>query len=176
MQFSIEHSLEILQRTPAVIAALLSDLSAEWLHGNEGANTWSPYQVLGHLIHGEKTDWVPRARIILSNQSDKTFESFDRFAQMAEEIKPVGELLEEFSKRREANLQELKSMQIDQSKLSLQGMHPDLGPVNLQQLLATWVVHDLGHIAQISRVLAKQYQEEVGPWQAYLGILPKPAS
>ncbi|WP_020532544.1 DinB family protein [Flexithrix dorotheae] len=174
MTFEIEKSIEILSRTPLVLESLLNGLSAEWVNNNEGENTWSPYEVLGHLIHGEKTDWLQRTKIILSNSEHKTFEPFDRFAQLKEDnTRPIEELLEEFSAIRLENLKELKSLQINDSKLQQKGVHPALGEVNLKELLSTWVVHDLGHISQITRVMAKQYQSEVGPWIEYLGILKK---
>lgn len=171
MTFEINKSIEILQRTPSSIEALLTGLSKEWLRNNEGENTWSPYDIVGHLIHGEKTDWIPRAKIILSNSKDKTFIPFDRFAQENEsQDRSIEELLQEFKDLRAENLKELKSMQINSKTLLEQGIHPDLGEVKLKELLSTWTVHDLGHIAQISRVMAKQYQSEVGPWIQYLGI------
>ncbi len=172
MKFNLDKSIEILQRTPFVIESLLSGLSAEWWRENEGENTWSPYEVLGHLIHGEKTDWVPRAKIILSNAESKTFVPFDRFAQNNwDQERPIEDLLKEFKALRMENLETLKSLQIDASKLVEKGTHPELGAVVLRELLSTWVVHDLGHISQISRVMAKQYKTEVGPWKEYLGIL-----
>jgi hypothetical protein len=174
MTFEIEKAIEILERTPLAIEALLKGISEEWLKNNEGANTWSPYEVVGHLIHGEKTDWIPRAKIILSDSKNKTFQPFDRFAQMKEgKGKDIEELLEEFKQIRKENLVELKALQINHSKLQQKGRHPELGVVTLKELLSCWVVHDLGHIAQISRVMAKQYKEEVGVWEAYLGILKK---
>ena len=172
MQFNYDKAVEILVRTPAILEQLLSGLSQEWYVHNEGEDTWSPYDVIGHFIHGEKTDWLERTEIILSNAADKTFIPFDRFAQMGElNQKPIETLLEEFRQLRGANLVKLQSLQIKESDLDKKGIHPELGEVSLQQLLASWVVHDLGHIAQISRVMAKQYKEEVGPWIAYLGIL-----
>lgn len=174
MTFEINKSIEILSRTPLIIESLLNGLSEEWLRNNEGENTWSPYDILGHLIHGEKTDWIPRVKIILSNSENKTFEPFDRFAQLNEDQKKsVEELLKDFKEIRAKNLKELKSLQIDDSKLSKKGIHPELGETNLKELLSTWVVHDLGHISQISRVMAKQYKSEVGPWIEYLGILKR---
>ncbi|MEO1486862.1 MAG: DinB family protein [Bacteroidota bacterium] len=174
MEFNLNKSISILERTPAVLRELLTGLQPEWLHGNEGKDTWSPYQVLGHLIHGEKTDWVVRAKIILSDLPDKTFEPFDRFAQDKDNSKPTLDyLLDTFENFRKANLSELKNLKIDESSLGKTGKHPALGVVSLKELLSTWTVHDLGHIAQITRVMAKQYQEEVGPWKAYLGILKK---
>ncbi len=172
MTFDIHASIEILSRTPATLEALLNGLSTPWLINNEGENTWSPYDIVGHLIHGEKTDWMPRAKIILSKLEDKTFVPFDRFAQLNEDQEqPIEELLKEFRAIRTENLKELKALSIDDAQLSKTGIHPELGQVRLKELLSTWVVHDLGHISQISRVMAKQYKTEVGPWKAYLGIL-----
>ena len=174
MTFEIDKAIEILERTPLAIETLLKGISEEWLKNNEGENTWSPYTIVGHLIHGEKTDWIPRATIMLSDSQNKTFEPFDRFAQMREnQDKSIDELLAEFKHLRKENLQELKSLQINNSKLSSKGIHPELGEVSLQELLSTWVVHDLGHISQITRVMAKQYKNEVGAWEAYLGILKR---
>ncbi len=172
MNFDLQKSIEILSRTPFVLEALLSNLSSDWWQNNEGKDSWSPYDVLGHLIHGEKTDWVVRAKIILSDSADKTFEPFDRFAQMQrDEQKTIEDLLQEFKMLRAANIKELQSLAINAQTLSWKGIHPALGEANLKELLSTWTVHDLGHIAQITRVMAKQYQTEVGPWKAYLGIL-----
>ncbi len=174
MTFDIDQAIEILERTPAVIETLLKGLSDEWLKNNEGDNTWSPYVIVGHLIHGEKKDWIPRVKIMLSDAENKTFEPFDRFAQMqGNQEKTIDELLAEFKMLRSENLQELESLHIDNSHLTSKGIHPELGEVNLRELLATWVVHDLGHISQISRVMAKQYKGEVGAWKEYLGILKK---
>lgn len=176
MTFDINKSIEVLSRTPIAIESLLSGVSEEWIKGNEGEGTWSPYDVVGHLIHGEKTDWIPRAKIILSDAVDKTFIPFDRFAQMQEDQeRPIEALLTEFKTLRAQNLEELRSLQLDlhPSKLSEKGIHPDFGEVNLKALLSTWVVHDMGHVAQISRVIAKQYASEVGAWRAYLTILKK---
>lgn len=172
MEFNLNKSISILEKTPKVLRTLLTELDLEWLHNNEGENTWSPYQVLGHLIHGEKTDWMVRAKIILSKNQDKTFEPFDRFAQDKDNTKPsVDDLLDTFENLRKSNLVDLKALHIDEKSLELTGIHPELGTVSLKELLSTWTVHDLGHIAQITRVMAKQYASEVGPWQAYLGIL-----
>ena len=173
MTFDIDKAIEILERTPLVLENLLRGISNEWLKNNEGENTWSPYTIVGHLIHGEKTDWIPRAKIILSDSPNKTFEPFDRFAQIrGNQEKMIDELLAEFKSLRSKNLEELKSLRIH-SQLTSKGIHPELGEVNLKELLATWVVHDLGHISQISRVMAKQYKDEVGAWKEYLGILKK---
>ncbi|NJB70042.1 hypothetical protein GGR42_000504 [Saonia flava] len=174
MKFSLEKSLEILEKTPETLEHYLGNLSTEWLTNNEGKDTWSPYDVLGHLLFGEKTDWMVRIQIIMSNSENKVFKAFDRFAQLNEnQNRPIGELLKEFYKIRAKNLSELKSLQITEQDLKRIGYHPELGEVTLQQLIAAWVVHDLGHIAQISRVMAKQYKTEVGSWKEYLGILEK---
>ncbi len=172
MKFEIEQAIEILERTPETLSALLSGISNPWLHNNEGQDTWSPYQIVGHLIHGEKTDWIIRAKIILSDRESKTFEPFDRFAQEREnQDLSMDQLLSDFKRLRIQNLKALRNLEIDETKLQAKGNHPELGAVNLKELLAAWVAHDLGHIAQISRVMAKQYHSEVGVWEAYLGIL-----
>ncbi|MBL0745639.1 DinB family protein [Chryseolinea lacunae] len=172
MQFTIQKSVEILERTPQLLEIMLGGLSEEWIENNEGPETWSPYDVVGHLIHGEKTDWIPRMEIILSSKADKSFEPFDRFAQFDEGApKTLTQLLNEFKALRKQNLNRLRAQNITQNDLLQEGRHPAFGPVTLSQLLATWVAHDLNHIGQISRVMAKQYEQEVGPWKAYLGIL-----
>ena len=172
MEFTIEKALEVLERTPLVLDTYLSELSDVWVENNEGENTWSPYDVVGHLIHGEKTDWMERAAIILSDSDDKTFVPFDRFAQMEEgPKKSLQILLGEFRALRAANVKQLKELSLSENDLSKTGIHPELGSATLKELLSAWVVHDLGHIAQISRVMAKQYTSEVGPWIAYLSIL-----
>jgi uncharacterized damage-inducible protein DinB len=174
MIFSVEKSFEILERTPEVLQILLQNLSEEWTHQNEGNDTWSAYDVIGHLIHGELTDWIPRAEIILSNSDNKQFPPFDRFAQFdSSKGKSLHELLSEFSNLRKANLERLRSINITEDKLRMTGIHPAFGEVTLSELLATWVVHDLNHLAQISRVMAKQYKQSVGPWVQYLGVLNK---
>lgn len=172
MNFSIEKSIEILERTPAVLEAMLQNISAECAENNEGGETWSPFDVVGHLVHGEKTDWIARMEIILSGDEDKTFKPFDRFAQFEEsEGKTLERLLDEFKSLRQKNVEHLRSKNLAAENLEEKGVHPDFGEVRLSQLLATWVVHDLDHIAQISRVMAKQYKEEVGPWIKYLKVL-----
>lgn len=172
MEYSIEKSLEILERTPEVLESLLLGLSDEWANGNEGAATWSPFDIVGHLIHGEKTDWIPRMELILSDSADKTFQPFDRFAQQqASEGKALTELLQEFKMLRSGNVERLRSQGLTSGDLLKRGMHPALGEVTLQQLLSTWTVHDLNHIAQAARVMARQYENEVGPWKEYLGVL-----
>ncbi len=172
MNFDLQKSISILNKTPEVLNTLLRELPDEWTSKNEGSNTWSPYDIVGHLIHGEKTDWIPRLGVILQNSENKTFNEFDREAQFKNSLgKNLKELLLEFQLLREENLDKLKSLNLSEKKLTLKGIHPEFGEITLKQLLATWTVHDLGHIAQISRVLAKQYKKEVGPWTAYLGIL-----
>lgn len=172
MSFTIEKSLEILEHTPDVLNTLLKNISPDWTSNNEGGETWSVYNIIGHLIHGEKTDWIPRAEIILSEKSDKRFEPFDRFAQFKDsEGKSLTQLLDEFKILRKKNIEHLRSKNITEKNLEEKGIHPAFGEVTLSQLLSTWVVHDLNHIAQISRVMAKQYKAEVGPWIEYLRIL-----
>lgn len=172
MQFDLNKSIEILQRTPYVLEMLLDNLPEEWIHSNEGETTWSPYDIIGHLIHGEKTDWISRMKIILSDNENKTFTPFDRFAQFREsEGKTLKQLLNEFKILRDQNIKWLKEKDLSEDDLIKKGMHPELGEATLAQLLATWTVHDLNHIAQIARVMAKQYKTEVGPWIEYLGIL-----
>lgn len=172
MKFTISTSIEILERTPVVLRSLLQGLSDEWVTPNEGSGTWSAYDIVGHLIHGEKTDWIPRMQIIRSGSDERKFEKFDRFAQFENSKgKTMLQLLNEFSQLREINMNILRSANITDSHLGETGVHPAFGNVTLSQLLSTWVVHDLNHIAQISRVMAKQYKEAVGPWIAYLGIL-----
>ncbi|MGM5469264.1 DinB family protein [Flavobacteriaceae bacterium LMO-SS05] len=172
MKYDLFKSIEILERTPIILKEFLSPLSDDWIFCNEGDQTWSAFDSLGHLIHGEKTDWIPRLHIILGHSKHKIFEPFDRFAQFEQSKgKSVQDLLNEFMELRQANLTHLKSLNLTKNQLLLTGIHPELGEVTLSQLLATWVTHDLGHIAQIARVMAKQYKTEVGPWAAYLPIL-----
>ena len=174
MQFDLDKSIEVLEKTPAILESYLLDLSDDWLRKNEGGATWSPYTVVGHLIFGEKTDWMVRIKIILNASENKLFEPFDRFAQQKEDqSRPIKDLLLDFRELRSENLDELKSLKITQNELKRTGIHPEFGEVTLEQLIAAWTVHDLGHIGQISRVMAKQYTKEVGPWIAYLGILKK---
>lgn len=173
MQFELEKALEILERTPHVLRQLLHGLSEEWYHATEGPDTFSPYDVLGHLVHGEKTDWMPRLNKVLA-QSTEPFEPYDRFAQYEESHgKTLDDLLEEFTTLRTANVTRLRSLNIRPEHHGLQGVHPAFGPVTLSMLLATWTAHDLGHIAQVARVMAKQYKDEVGPWLAYLPVLTR---
>ena len=175
--FDLNEAISILEKTPKALIAQLSGLSEKWLHSNEGENSWSPIQILGHLVHGEETDWLPRAKIILSSESSKEFEPYDRFAQ--EKIyadKNGKELLTMFEKKRNSNIKELKKLTITEKELSLKGIHPEFGEITLKEMLSSWVVHDLGHIAQINRVMAKNYSDEIGPWKKYLTIVrSKPA-
>ncbi|MDT7831454.1 DinB family protein [Flavobacteriaceae bacterium S356] len=171
--FSIDKALEILEQTPKTLTSFLQNLSDEWIFSNEGDETWSPFDVIGHLIHGEKTDWIQRLNKVLS-ENDKHFDPFDRFAQFeSSKGKSLQQLLSEFEVLRTKNLVYFKSLNISETDLQKTGIHPDFGQVTLQQLLATWVTHDLGHIAQVARVMAKQYTHEVGHWTAYISILQK---
>ena len=172
MQYDVSKAIEILERTPKVLSTLLSGISEEWTENNEGENTWSPYDVIGHLVHGEEVDWLVRTKIILEFEGAKTFEPFDRFAQFEKSKgKSIDQLLGEFTQLRKANLQAFKSLNISESDLDKKGSHPGLGTITLRNMLSSWVAHDLGHIAQISRVMAKQYSSEIGPWHEYLAIM-----
>lgn len=172
MEFNLKKGIEILERTPKILHAFLEHLSEDWTHCNEGDNTWSAFDVVGHLIHGEKTDWTSRLDIILSSDAIKTFEPFDRFAQFeSSKGKNMNELLNEFETLRNKNLNYLNALNVTEDHFELQAIHPSLGEVSMKQLLAAWVAHDLGHIAQIARVMAKQYKEEVGPWVEYMSLL-----
>src|SRR6266851_3810337 len=170
-QFHLKDAVAILERTPASLTALLKGLSETWIRATEGEGTWSPYDVIGHLIHGERTDWIPRARHILAGET-RPFESFDRTAQFTEsQGKSLVELLGMFAALRRENVAALVGMNLTEADLARKGLHPELGEVNLGQLLATWLVHDLDHVAQIARTMAKVYGEATGPWTAYLSIL-----
>jgi hypothetical protein len=170
--FDRDEALAILARTPASLDALLRGLPAAWIAAHEGGETWSPFDVVGHLIHGERTDWMPRARMILADGETRAFEPFDRFAQFAESSgRTLASLLDEFAALRAENLRELAALRLTDADLDRRGRHPELGVVTLRQLLATWVAHDLDHIMQIARVLGRQYAEEVGPWRAYLRVI-----
>jgi hypothetical protein len=172
MDFDLDLSIDVLTRTPATMHALLAGLGTPWVRGTEGPDTFSPFDVVGHLIDGEETDWMPRARIILARGANPVFEPYDRFRHRARNAdRTLESLLEEFARLRSANLDQLRSWQLTTTELDLPGRHPSLGPVTLQQLLAAWVVHDLGHIAQAVRVMAKQYTTAVGPWVPYLPVL-----
>ena len=172
MQFDLHKTIEILQQTPVVLQTLLSGIADEWTMNNEGPETWSAYDIVGHLIHGEKTDWIPRMNIILSDKPDKHFTPYDRFAQFIESKgKSLQQLLDEFSLLRNQNIERLIAANLSGDDLLKTGIHPAFGDVTLTQLLATWTAHDLNHIAQIARVMAKQYKAATGPWVAYLKIL-----
>ncbi len=174
MQFDIEQATSILSRTPSVLDALLRGLPDPWVASNEGENTWSPFDVVGHLVHCEKTDWIPRARLILEKGESQVFEPVDRFAHFEESRgKALVDLLNEFAVLRSASLSTLGECELSASDLQRTGRHPDFGAVTLGQLLATWVVHDLGHIAQTTRVMAKQYADQVGPWAEYVPVLTR---
>jgi hypothetical protein len=165
-------AIALLSRTPLALGALLRGLPEMWTNGNEGAGTWSAFDVIGHLIEGERTDWIPRARIILQSGEARPFDKFDRLAQMREsEGKTLDQLLDEFARLREENLRELRKLDLQPADLEKRGRHPSLGPVTLSQLLATWAAHDLTHLHQLSRVMAHQYRDSVGPWSAYLGVM-----
>lgn len=172
MEHNLDHTVRLLARTPASLDALLRDLPQTWTSRNEGENTWSAFDVVGHLIHGERTDWMSRAKMILQFGETRAFEPFDRWGQVREsEGKSLGELLDEFARLRRANLIELRALDLRPDDLDRRGRHPALGVVTLSELLATWAAHDLTHLHQISRVMAHQYREAVGPWSQYLGVL-----
>jgi len=172
MQHNLEETITLLTRTPATLNVLLRDLPETWTLENEGGKTWSAFDVVGHLIHGERTDWMPRARMILQFGESKAFEPFDRWAQERESKgKSLAQLLNEFARLRSEGLEELRALNLKPEDLSRRGRHPELGVVTLSQLLATWAIHDLTHLHQISRVMAHQYREAVGHWSAYLGVL-----
>lgn len=172
MKFDLGKSYQVLERTPAVLKTLLSNLDDEWVMNSEGPETFSPYDVVGHLIHGEKTDWVLRIKRILESGTSKPFDVFDRFAQFEEsQGKSLQQLLDEFDNLRKQNLQWIQSLNLKEADFDKEGTHPSLGRVTLRNLLSTWVAHDLTHIAQITRVMAKQYKEEMGPWPEFFRIL-----
>ena len=174
MEFQLDHAKDILRRTPESLRLLLTDLPEAWLLYNEGPNTWSPFDIVGHLVHGEETDWIPRARIILDHGEARAFTPFDREAMFeSSKGKSITELLDTFARLRAESLRQLDELNITPEMLEKRGRHPELGQVTLGQLLSTWVVHDLGHIGQIVRVMSKQYSEAVGPWKAYLPVLTR---
>ena len=171
-EHNLQDTIVLLARTPAALKRLLRDLPEPWTHHNEGQNTWSAFDVVGHLIHGERTDWMPRAKMVLKFGEDRAFDRFDRLAQFHESPgKSLPELLDEFARLRAENLAELRAMNLRQEDLERRGRHPRLGVVTLSQLLATWPAHDLTHLHQLSRIMAHQYREAVGPWTAYLGVM-----
>jgi hypothetical protein len=174
MDFDLTNGTAILERTPHTFRALLAGLPPAWIDATEGPDTWSPYDIVGHLIHGERADWVGRAQIILAQGPDRQFKPFDRLAQFEESKgKTLADLLDEFARLRTENLATLRGWRLTEAQLNLEGVHPAFGAVTLRQLLSTWVAHDLGHIAQAARVMAKQYRDAVGPWRAYLPVMDR---
>jgi hypothetical protein len=172
MEQNLQQTMALLTRTPAALDALVRDLPESWTSRNEGEKTWSVFDILGHLIHGERTDWIPRARMVLEFGESRAFERFDRWAQERESRgKSQGQWLDEFARLRAENLDELRGMNLRQEDLEKRGSHPALGVVTLSHLLAAWAAHDLTHLHQISRVMAHQYREAVGPWTKYLGVM-----
>ncbi|HEV3057573.1 MAG TPA: DinB family protein [Vicinamibacterales bacterium] len=172
MEHDLPATISLLSRTPAALNALLRDLPDAWTLRNEGDKTWSAFDIVGHLIHAERTDWMPRVRMVLQSGETRTFEPFDRMGLVREsQSKSLNELLDEFDRLRSGNLGDLRSLNLRQEDLERRGRHPALGAVTLSQLLATWAAHDLTHLHQISRVMAHQYREAVGPWSSYLGVL-----
>jgi DinB superfamily len=172
MEIELANVIEILNRTPRALKELLHGLPKNWTENNEGENTWSPFDVVGHLIHGERVNWIPRAKMILEFGETKMFEPFDRFAQFeASQGKTMENLLEEFQRVREENLRILKDLNLTLEDLQKFGHHPEFGRVTLGELLSTWAAHDLDHVVQISRTLAKGYREAIGPWRAYLSVM-----
>lgn len=172
MEHNLEDTISLLSRTPRTLDALLRDLPELWTRRNEGEKSWSAFDVVGHLIHGDRTDWMPRVKMILEFGETRAFEPFDRLGQLREsQDKPLAQLLDEFARLRSENLRELRALNLRPQDLDRRGRHPALGVVTLSELLATWAAHDLTHLHQISRVMAHQYCEAVGPWNKYLGVL-----
>lgn len=171
-QHNLEQTIALLERTPPTLNALLRDLPAEWTLCNEGENTWNAYDVVGHLIHGDTTDWIPRAKIILEFGETRRFDPFDREGHAKfVKGKTLAQLLDEFAELRKVKVAELRALKLSPEALDRRGKHPSLGTVTLSQLLATWAAHDLTHLHQISRIMACQYHEAVGPWAVYLGVM-----
>ncbi len=172
MDFDLTAGIAVLERTPRTLRAMLADLPPAWTDATEGGESWSPYVIVGHLLHGERSDWIQRARLILARGADRRFTPYDRLAQFHEsQGKSLVTLLDEFAQQRGANLATLAGWHLTDAQLILEGEHPEFGAVSLRQLLATWVAHDLGHVAQVARVMAKQYRDAVGPWRAYLPVM-----
>jgi hypothetical protein len=172
MEHNLQDTISLLSRTPAALDALLRDLPEGWTSRNEGGDTWSVFDVVGHLIHAERADWMPRAKVVLEHGEARAFEPFDRLGQVHEsQGKTLGQLLDTFTQLRAENLEELRALHLRPEDLALRGRHPGLGTVTLSELLATWAAHDLTHLHQISRIMAHQYREVVGPWSRYLGVL-----
>ena len=174
MQFDLANGIAVLERTPRTLSAMLGGLTSAWTDATEGPETWSPWVIVAHLVRGERADWIPRAKIILAQGADRRFTPFDRFAQFRESAgRTLAELLDEFAALRAGNLAMLAGWRLTDEHLALEGIHPEFGAVTMRQLLSTWVAHDLGHVAQTARVMAKQYREAVGPWRAYLPVLDR---
>ena len=174
MEFDVANGIAVLERTPHVLRAMLAGLESAWIDSTEGPDTWSPYIIVGHMIHGERADWITRARLILEQGANRRFEPFDREAQFRESAgKSLATLLDEFAEMRATSLSTLAGWQLTDAQLGLTGEHPAFGEVSMRQLLATWVAHDLGHIAQVARVMARQYRDAVGPWRAYLPVMDR---
>ena len=174
MDFDLTEGLAVLERTPHTLRAMLAGLPPAWTDANEGPDTWSPWAILGHLIHGERTDWIARAELILAQGAERRFTPFDREAQFRESRgRSLGELLDEFERVRALNLGRVAGWRLTPAQFALTGEHPSLGTVTLGNLLATWVAHDLTHVSQVTRVIAKQYAEAVGPWRAYLPVMDR---
>lgn len=171
MEFDLVRGMSVLERTPRVLREQLTGLDSAWLDAREGEGTWSPREVIAHLSHAERTDWIPRARIILAQQGDRRFVPFDRTGHASDEKPTIEALLDEFAQLRAGSLATLRGWALTDAKLALRGVHPEFGEVTLRQLLATWVAHDLGHTVQIARVMARQYEAAVGPWTAYLSVM-----
>jgi len=172
VDFDLEQAIPVLERTPGVLTTLLEDIPDDWTTVTEGPDTWSPRQVVAHLIHGERTDWIPRARIIIKQGNYRKFDPFNRFAELNPD-RPPRDLLKEFDQLRSGNVATLRGWNLKERDLDLVGEHPELGDVTMRQLLATWVVHDLSHIAQITRTMARAYTEAVGPWTKYFRVLQR---
>ena len=174
MEFDLPARVAVLERTPHTFRAMLAGLAPAWTDSDEGPDTWSPRLVLGHLVHGDLTVWIPRARVILAQGPDRRFPPFDRNAQLRDDpTRPLGELRDDSEPTGRENLPPLAGWRLDDERLALQGEHPEFGTVTLRQLLATWVAHDLGHVAQTARVMAKQFREAVGPWREYLAVMDR---
>jgi hypothetical protein len=171
-EFNLQDTIALLTRTPATLDALLRDLPETWTHRNEGGETWTAYDVVGHLIHGERSDWMQRTRGILEHGDTRAFQPFDREAQQhASAGQSLPQLLDEFARLRVENLDALRGLHLQPQDFERRGRHPVFGVVTLGQLLATWAAHDLTHLHQLSRIMAHQYREAVGPWTRYLGVL-----
>ena len=174
MDFDLAHGIAVLERTPQTLRAMLAGLPPTWTDADEGPGTWSPWAIVGHLIHAERTDWIARAELILAPGAARRFTPFDREAQFRESRgRSLGELIDEFATVRVENLKTVSGWRLTEAQLALTGEHPELGLVTLRQLLATWVAHDLGHVAQSSRVMGRQYRDAVGPWRAYLPVMDR---